>query len=520
MKIHRLNRAIAVCTTALLAVGLALVGAAAPSSAANIPVTLCHATPPDTAASGWNLLRDIDDDAVVREGHTTQHDADIIPAFGTFPGQNLATLFGWGATGQQILDNGCVLPAQPPSPEPTIVTPPAASMLDSCGTENDSIVIPADGTGYSFSGTGGDIFLTPAADYAFPPGTVTEWHFQLTNEPCAVVPVKIPVPEPGFSQATCDAPAGLALSDFPNGSWSWAGSSAEAFTGEPANMQFGVPYTVTAVADSGFVVTGSPAWTFTFTAPVDCAVVPAPDVVVVVPPVAFQDACGPDNEVLTDPAVIEGVVYAKTSYVDADGGTVLVVTATAATGFVLSFGGELSPTVTQEFPVNDEPCPVTPPDPIVVPVDPPVDPVVDPPVDPVVDPPADPAVDPIVDPPADPAVDPIVDPPADPAVDPVVEVVDPVVEPAVVAPVTAVVTAAAHTTVLPSTGSNDGGLGFLAVLLCLAGAGVFGLGRTRLVRRPLAGLTSGLHDGLASRAGNGPTSRPKQGSADGPHLRN
>ncbi len=95
-------------------------------------VTVCHATPPDTAAQGWNLLS-IDDDAAAtnQSGHDQEHDADIIQAFSywhkvgngnsatweylSYPGKNLTTDFG-GFTGAQILANDCVKPTPPPPP--------------------------------------------------------------------------------------------------------------------------------------------------------------------------------------------------------------------------------------------------------------------------------------------------------------------------------------------------------------------------------------------------------------------
>jgi hypothetical protein len=98
-----------------------------PSNAHN-PVTLCHATPPDTAANGWNSIT-VDDDAVFKKGHGTEHDADIIPAFDYwtqdggdgpwtlhhFPGKNLTTVF-YGQTGAQILAAGCVVAETPAAP--------------------------------------------------------------------------------------------------------------------------------------------------------------------------------------------------------------------------------------------------------------------------------------------------------------------------------------------------------------------------------------------------------------------
>lgn len=123
--------------------------------AAGSDVTYCHATPADTAAGGWNAITTDDAGALPSSSHAEQHDADIIPPAsyytcpngwevegsqctknnqapqpatpGYFPGKNLATLFGWGATGQQVLDNGCVLPPPPyvPCSEQVAGTPPA-----------------------------------------------------------------------------------------------------------------------------------------------------------------------------------------------------------------------------------------------------------------------------------------------------------------------------------------------------------------------------------------------------------
>lgn len=102
-----------------------------PDGGAN-QIPICHATPADTAANGWNLLTP-DDDAVAtnQSGHSDEHDADIIPAFTywlkigngndatweqrTFPGKNLATDFD-GSTGAEILANDCVKPTTPPPP--------------------------------------------------------------------------------------------------------------------------------------------------------------------------------------------------------------------------------------------------------------------------------------------------------------------------------------------------------------------------------------------------------------------
>lgn len=82
----------------------------------HVNINICHATPADTAAQGWNQ-QSVDDDSIIdgTSGHGTQHAADIIPSFnyyeGTYAGKNLTTMFG-NYTGQQILDAGCILPGE------------------------------------------------------------------------------------------------------------------------------------------------------------------------------------------------------------------------------------------------------------------------------------------------------------------------------------------------------------------------------------------------------------------------
>ncbi len=85
----------------------------------HVPVTICHATPPDTAANGWEKITVDDDSIVTSSGHADQHDADIIPAFTYwakddngvwsqqyFPGKNLDTTFS-GISGSAILSAAC-----------------------------------------------------------------------------------------------------------------------------------------------------------------------------------------------------------------------------------------------------------------------------------------------------------------------------------------------------------------------------------------------------------------------------
>lgn len=140
----------------LAAVGAA-VGATAGAQAAPPPhngkVTLCHATPPATAANGWVQIT-VSTNAVTHEGHG-DHADDIIPAFTyyvkreqfTYPGQNLDTVFG-GSTGADILANGCARPAPPPSSSAATTTeapPPTTTHTHKptpVVTSTDTLVLP------------------------------------------------------------------------------------------------------------------------------------------------------------------------------------------------------------------------------------------------------------------------------------------------------------------------------------------------------------------------------------------
>ncbi len=118
--------AVATATAGTIMV-LVSIGTATSANAAPQPkVTICHATPPANAKNGWNQITVSANSIIKGKGHG-QHAADIIPAFdyngGTYPGKNLDTDFG-GASGREILANGCVLPDVTPTPTITdTVTP-------------------------------------------------------------------------------------------------------------------------------------------------------------------------------------------------------------------------------------------------------------------------------------------------------------------------------------------------------------------------------------------------------------
>lgn len=124
---------------------LALAGTVfATSASASKPpshlVTICHATPPDTAADGYvEITVDVASVGFVQSGHADQHDADIIPAYTfdgfSFPGKN------WDSDGQAILNNGCVLPE---GVEPPVSPPVPQSVLVCRDGQEITLTIPPD----------------------------------------------------------------------------------------------------------------------------------------------------------------------------------------------------------------------------------------------------------------------------------------------------------------------------------------------------------------------------------------
>jgi hypothetical protein len=83
-------------------------GAATRGNSANAQerVTICHATPPDTAANGYVQITLSASGAY--HGHLREHAADIIPPFAY---NGVTYSLNWDATGQAIFANGCVVPS-------------------------------------------------------------------------------------------------------------------------------------------------------------------------------------------------------------------------------------------------------------------------------------------------------------------------------------------------------------------------------------------------------------------------
>jgi hypothetical protein len=89
-------------------------------------VTICHATPPNTAAQGWvGITVNVASVGYQQSGHQDEHDADIIPPydFGDFE-------FA-GKGDQSILANGCV-PVDPPCEETETCPPVPCEETQTC----------------------------------------------------------------------------------------------------------------------------------------------------------------------------------------------------------------------------------------------------------------------------------------------------------------------------------------------------------------------------------------------------
>jgi hypothetical protein len=111
-------------------------------------VTICHATPPDTAAHGY--VRISPSASGVYHGHLRQHSADIIPPF-VYNGVTYSE--NWDATGQAIWNNGCVVPAASTTTG-TTTTDTTTTGTTTTGTTTGGVA-PAGSTTTATTTTGG-----------------------------------------------------------------------------------------------------------------------------------------------------------------------------------------------------------------------------------------------------------------------------------------------------------------------------------------------------------------------------
>ena len=109
-------------------------------------VSICHATPPDTAANGWVTLEvDVASVGYQHSGHESEHDADIIPPYSygsfVFDGKN------WDAEGQATWENDCaaVEASVEPTATATATATPTGEVEPNEGTNPTGEVKPATG---------------------------------------------------------------------------------------------------------------------------------------------------------------------------------------------------------------------------------------------------------------------------------------------------------------------------------------------------------------------------------------
>ncbi|TAL42676.1 MAG: hypothetical protein EPN91_07810 [Salinibacterium sp.] len=322
------------------------------------PVTICHATPPDTAAQGW-VSETIDGSgAILSSQHQTQHDKDIIPSFVyweqidgvwtpfTYPGKNLTTDFS-GFTGSEILASDC-------SPGKTATAPvfQPATCTDSGDTTDGSYTIPStDGVVYSVRLNGAGPYVeTAAGTYSAPVGTqiqvkaegdpswivlngTTSWSYTVPAPDSACLILVTPVAPTVTPVAECGVDGSVVLPTT---------------TGVVYELTFGNglygPYTVTATPDDGYKFAGNQIVTFsgdlgaqTFAS--DCYPVVTP----VAPTVTPVGDCGVDGSIVLPTTT--GVVYELTLGNGLYGA--YTVTATPADGYkfagdqVVTFSGDL-----------------------------------------------------------------------------------------------------------------------------------------------------------------------------------
>ena len=121
------RRVVSLVAGGLLALAAALVstsGAVLATAPVKHEVDICHATPPDTAANGYQLLTvDVASVGYQSSGHQDEHAADIIPPWSYVDDQQVTHSYAgknWDAEGQAIWENDCVDPNATPTPTATI----------------------------------------------------------------------------------------------------------------------------------------------------------------------------------------------------------------------------------------------------------------------------------------------------------------------------------------------------------------------------------------------------------------
>lgn len=123
MNIKPLMMAVAVSLGLWTVAGVGIAHATQPSP--EHKVTICHAHPADTAASGYNEIEvDVASVGYQQSGHQDEHDADIIPPWSYTVGESTFSYDGknWTDEGQAIWNNHCEVPSSTTTEPPTTTT--------------------------------------------------------------------------------------------------------------------------------------------------------------------------------------------------------------------------------------------------------------------------------------------------------------------------------------------------------------------------------------------------------------
>jgi hypothetical protein len=261
--------------------------------------------------------------------HNGDQWGDIIPPIpGVYAGYN------WSAAGQAIFANGCNIPSQ-------AVTPAAVTFNDVCGTANDTYNVPTT-TGVNYSATAGThtnasgtVTVTATANTGYTINGTSSWSHSFTNEACPIPDIHV-------------TPAAVTFNDVcgaANDTYTVPTTTGVSYSDTAGSHAASGSVTITATANSGFVVDGTASWSHTFNVdPCPIHVTPSS--------VTFNDVCGTANDTYNVPTTT-GVNYSATAGSHTASGLV-TVTASAQNGYILDGTTNWSHTFTNEAcPVND-----------------------------------------------------------------------------------------------------------------------------------------------------------------------